>query len=363
MRRLLLLVILALAAWLPALPAFAGPDPAKLAAASESFEAGARAFSANRFEEAAAHFEAADAAAPSAKALRLAIKSRKNAGNAARAASLAALAIERYPNDEETKKLAKETLDELAGRLHRVAIACSSPCLLAAGNKIVHGQAASQWTIYLDPGKQTIGASFEGKSAAADQTVTATAGGFSTVRFAEPHKVTSGGPPGDPPKGNGDPNPRPTPIPDQPEQKTWRIHPAFFITGLVVTAGLGGATIWSGVDTIKNPGADAVREQCAGQGEECQLYKDGQAKELRTNALIGATAGAGVVTVVLAIVTNWGGKPKPQESPKPDALTFDAPRLWVEVDGAKASPGSVGPERESAARSTVGFHLELGGRF
>lgn len=361
MRRLLLLVILALVASLPAANAYAGPDPAKLAAASESFEAGARAFSANRFEEAAAHFEAADAAAPSAKALRLAIKSRKNAGNAARAASLAALALDRYPNDDETKKLAKETLDELAGRLHRVGIACSSPCLLAAGNKIVHGQAASQWTIYLDPGKQTIGASFEGKTAAADQTVTATAGGFSTIRFSEPHKVTTGGPPIEPPKGDQGPRPEPPPG-DKPEQKTWRIHPAFFITGLIVTAGLGGATIWSGVDTIKNPGADAVREQCAGQGEDCQLYKDGQAKEVRTNAMIGATAGVGAITVVLAIVTNWAGKPK-SEPPKADAVTFDVPRLWVEVDGAKGSLGSVGPDRESAAGSSVGFHLELGGRF
>ena len=73
----------------------------------------------------------------------------------------------------------------------------------------------------------------------------------------------------------------------------------------------GGTTIWSGIDTINNPGADAVREECAGQGEECELYQEGQSKELRTNALIGATAGVAAVTLVLAIVTDWDGDPDP----------------------------------------------------
>ncbi|HTJ84803.1 MAG TPA: hypothetical protein VL400_23955, partial [Polyangiaceae bacterium] len=54
-------------------------DPAKLKAAAESFEAGARAYKDKKYEEAAAHFEAADDAVPSAKALRLAIRARDEA--------------------------------------------------------------------------------------------------------------------------------------------------------------------------------------------------------------------------------------------------------------------------------------------
>lgn len=343
---------------------FAGPDPAKLKAASESFEAGARAFGANRFEEAAQHFEAADAAAPSAKALRLAIKARKNAGQNARAASLAALALDRYGNDDETKKLAKETLDEVAPKLHKVEVSCASLCLLATGNKIVHGEAAPRWTLYLDPGKTTIGASFLGKIAAPDQTVNAVAGGSSKIRFVPPHDaVGTGGAGGEAPaggsggaggatggggEGGGGAPPIVEPDPEEPKSD-WRIHPAFFFVGLGVTAGLGGAAIWSGIDTINNPGVDAVRAECQGQGEDCPLYQEGQKKEVRTNALIGATAGVAVVTVILGAVGKWSGDGAKEDEAESTAVTFDVPRLWVDVGSANERKTSV--------------HLELGGRF
>jgi hypothetical protein len=356
---------------LPTVEAEAGPDPAKLKAASESFEAGAKAFQASRFDEAAAFFEAADAAAPSSKALRLAIQSRKSAGQHARAASLAALALERYPDDDKTKKVADETLAELSGKLHRVGVSCVSPCLLSAADKIVHGEAATRWTLYLDPGKARVGASFLGNLTAKDQTVDATAGGSSTLRFAPPTESAggggaggglatggggaggggvsgsggSGGEGGSSSEGGGGEGGG-----DAPAKSDWRIHPAFFFVGLGVTAGVGGATIWSGIDTINDPGTDRVRVECAGQGEACQLYQDAQAKEVRTNALIGATAGAAAVTMVLGIVSKWSsGEPEAEKT----AIQLDAPRLWVDVGDAKG---------EEAQRG-VGVHLELGGRF
>lgn len=359
--------------------AFAGPDPAKLKAASESFDAGARAFSANRFDEAGDHFEAADAAAPSARVLQLAIKSRRKSNQLARAATLAALALERYGSDKETKKLADETIAELAGKLHRVGVSCVSPCLLAAGSKIVHGEAATRWTVYLTPGKTTIGASFVGNLTAKDQPISATAGGTSTLRFAPPRDGSSGGAEpgggGSAGTGGGDQG-----GPSQggegaagggtgeggasdgglgeggsgdgsggEAKSDWRIHPAFFFVGLGITAGLGGATIWSGIDTINEPGTDRVRQECAGQGETCPLYQEALDKELRTNVLIGATAGAAAVTLVLGIVGKWSSDE--EEAPvTPDTVAFDLPRLWVDVDGAKGT-------------ETVGVHLQLGGRF
>lgn len=349
-------------------PVWAGPDPAKVKAASESFAAGARAFEASRWSEAAAHFEAADAAAPNAKALDLAIKSRKNAGQIAAAATLSSLALERYPDDVETRKTARSTLDEFSLKLHRLMVSCSTACLLVAGEKIVHGEPATRWTVYLDPGKVTIGASFTNKVTATDQTVTATAGGSSVMRFAPAHDVGTGGAAqggagqggagqGGAAAGGDQGGAGEGGSSEQPPEttSTWRIHPAFFFVGLAVTAGLGGTTIWSGVDTLNDPGTDRVREECAGQGEECQLYKDAQAKELRTNALIGATAGAAAITLVLGIVGNWGGDgDKPAEAPTKDsaarqrAVTFDPPRLWVDYGDAKGK---------------TGVHLGVGGRF
>lgn len=367
----------------------AGPDPAKLKAASESFEAGAKAYSDKRYEEAAGYFEAADSAAPSAKALRLAIKARTNANQPSRAATLAALALERYPDDAETKTLANQTLEPLVGKLHRADISCVSPCLLAVGSRIIHGDAATRWTVYVDPGKTTVGASFLGKITAKDQSISATAGGQSTIRFAPPTDsgATGGGGVGGASAGGGGQGGASTggastggaseggaatggsseggagaggaePGPGDTADKNWRIHPAFFFVGLAVTAGAGATTIWSGIDTINDPGTDKVRAECAGQGEDCQLYQDAQAKEVRTNALIGATAGAAAITLVLGVVSDWTfGKAKAdstEEPTDPAKVTFEPPRLWVDVGGANSRTGG----SEDAV-----VHLQVEGRF
>src|ERR1700735_3870523 len=94
--------------WLAAAPPFAAgdgkPDATHLQKAAEAFDAGVTAYKAHDYEGAAAHFEAADAAVASAKALRQAITAGAEAGQGARAATLAALAIVRYPGDDATEK-------------------------------------------------------------------------------------------------------------------------------------------------------------------------------------------------------------------------------------------------------------------
>ncbi|HTJ81761.1 MAG TPA: hypothetical protein VL400_08545, partial [Polyangiaceae bacterium] len=313
---------------------------------------------------------------PSSKALRLAIKARDEAGQASRAATLAALALDRYPDDGETKQLAEDAIAKLGKGLYRVEVSCASPCLLASGSHIVHGEAATRRVVYVDPGSTTLGASFVGNITAPEQTLSATAGGSTSIRFAPakdggvgasgaggagaggasaggasaggassgggptegPGDAGDGGDMADAPKGDGD----------------WRISPVPFFIGLAVTAGLGGTTIWSGVDTLNNPGTDAVKKACAGKGEDCPLYQDGQANELRTNILIGATAGAAAVTVIFAIVADWDGDPEPADKAGEDntAVRLSPPRLWVSAGGANS-----GPDQGS------GFGATLEGRF
>lgn len=354
--------------------AWAGPDPAKLKAASESFALGAAAYDAGKFAEAAPHFEAADASAPSPKALRLAIRSREQAGQLARAATLAALALDRHTDDADLSKVAKAAIEAAQPKTYKVAVSCASPCLLAAGEKIVHGEARTRWTLFLDPGPSTIGASFLGNVAATDQKVVAVAGKSTSIRFEPPvDKPPTDKPPVDKPPVDKPPPPSDEPPVDEPPvggdepppaegRGNWRIHPAGFIVGLVVTAGLGGTTIWSGIDTVNNPGEDRIREECAGLGETCPLYEEAQSKELRTNALIGATAGAAAITVVLAIVTNWGGSEESAEAEekKSDSVSFSVPRFWLDVQNSGSSD-AVAADASAAPR--VNVMLELGGRF
>ena len=332
-------------AWAPS--ALAQPDAGKLRVASQEFEAGARAFKAKDYELAAGHFEAADAAAPSAKSLRLAIRARSEAGQASRASTLAALALDRHPGDAEIVKLARETLEKFASSLHKASVSCASPCVLAIGTRTVHGEATTRWTIYLDPGSTTVSASFFG-GGGARSSVEAVAAGATEVRL-EP----GGGdapPPGEEPKPKPKPKPDPVDTPpdiptdppaEQPDGGGSGLHPAFFIGGLVATAAAGGVLIWSGIDTRENPGPDAVRAACAGRGEDCPEYQDGLAKETRTNVLIGVTAGLGAVTLLFAILTDWGGSPEPEKT-ESAASPWRAPRPTVSFGDRGATFGATG---------------------
>ncbi len=297
------------------------PDAAKVRLAGEEYDAGALAYKNKEFEVAASHFEAADAAVPSAKVLRFAIRARSEAGQGSRAATLAALALARHGDDPETVKLARETLEKTEPLLHKVSVSCAPPCVLAVGTRAVPGEATTRWTVYLDPGKASISASFFGNTSA-QKDIDAKAGGASDIRLepAEAGNPAAAAPPpatsGDKPAVDAPAEPPDGPAPDAAAADTGSgLPPIVFIGGLVATAALGGVTIWSGVDTKNNPGPDAVRSACAGQGTSCPEYQDGLAKETRTNVLLGATAGVAVITGVVGLfLTNWGGKPTPPSS-------------------------------------------------
>ncbi len=290
----------------------AQPDAAQVQRAAEAFDQGSRAFQAGRYELAASQFEAADAAVPSARAIRMAIRARSQAGHDARAATLAIYAKQRYPDDEATVSLADETLEPLAAKLHKLEVTCSSACLLAVGTRVVPGKPTTERVVFVQPGTVTVSASFVKDNKSAKQQITATAGGSDSL-FLEP--ATAPPPPVDPPPvptstaaatATACATGAPVTPPEEEESSGW--SPAVFATFLVATVGMGAVTIWSGVDTINDPGKDAVREQCAGLGTECPLYQDGRAKQTRTNVLIGVTAGVGALAVVIgAFLTDWGG--------------------------------------------------------
>jgi hypothetical protein len=319
----------ALAVFTAVLPAAAddAPDAAKVKRAGDEFDLGVAAFKAKNYDEAAQHFEAADENVQGAKTLRLAIRARSEAGHASRAATLAAQALERYPDDAEMTKLGKETIDKVQSSLHKVKVSCASPCVLAIGSRAVHGVMSTRWVLYLDPGKTSISASFVGNTSAKPRSVEAVAGGSSELRFEPP----------EPPKktpvvptttSSHDIPPDITSAPTasaSPDQPAKGIHPAFFGVGLGLTAAAGGVLAWSGVDTLQNPGPDKVRQVCAGKGPDCPEYKLGLENQLRTNILIGGTAGLGAVTVLLAIFTRWssGKTEEAKTAVLPSAMILD----------------------------------------
>ncbi|MCA9597624.1 MAG: hypothetical protein KC776_30135 [Myxococcales bacterium] len=301
-------------------PAFAdAPSAEDIKAAADEFDQGKRSFRDKEWVAAAEHFEAADRHAPSAVVLELAMRAREKAGQLDRAAVLAALILDLYPKETDKAKAAGKILDRADKQLQRVRVRCDQPCDLVVGTKLVHGQASSARTLFLEPGEHTVRAGWSGGRSQSEK-LTAKKGGKSELSFTAPAEPEN--PPTVAPETPTPTSPTPTTAPAPPTHDTpppepgSGMSPAVFFVGAGLTAVAGGVTIWSGIDTQNNPGKDKVREDCAGLGTDCPTYQDGLDKQRRTNVLIGVTAGLGVVTGVIgAFFTDWsGGDSAPKKS-------------------------------------------------
>jgi hypothetical protein len=277
-----------------ALAADKPPSAERIKSAAAEYDAGRRAFTDGKFEDAAIHFENAYHDAPNAQTLRNAIRARKQAGQLARAATLAIVAQQTYADDEPTQQMVKETLAEASPKLFKLMISCDTDCGVAADGRAVSLEDAKHFTVFLQPGPHSVVVSWPGdRSKSLD--IKAKEGQALEQSFvAPPMPVVTN------PNTGG----TTTTTPEAPPANK-PFGPAVFITLLSLTAVSGGVLIWSGIDTINNPGVDAVRQGCVGQGQTCQLYQDGLAAQTRTNVLIGVTGGLGLLTFVSVFLTQW----------------------------------------------------------
>ncbi len=302
---------LALALVATPLSARAEGDPAKLQAAAEEFDEGTKAFKRKDYEEAAAHFEAADRYAPSPAALGNAIRARRSAKQHARAATLSQLALTRHPDEKGLADLARGIVAAHEKQLQRVDVSCKPACALVLDGKVASGEVTS-FVIFLDPGSHNLAA---GWSADRSRTVRleASKGGVDKVDLEAPPEPPK--PAEAPAEPRVEPTAAPPPPPPPPPAPTKPLDPWVTYAGAGATAVLLGASIWSGLDTKSSPGTQKVRDACGNRRPDCDsLYDQGKSKELRTNVLFGVTALVGVATGVAAAgFTNWSAPPPPSQ--------------------------------------------------
>jgi hypothetical protein len=277
-----------------------GPTPAQVRVAAEAFDLGRQSYKDGRYAEAAEQFERADSNAPSSTALELAIRSRDKAGDLDRAGTLASLALLLYPDDENIGKIAPDVVSRAGASAFELTVTCAQPCEIADGQQIVHGNAARQRTLFLSPGHHSLRAGYAGGKTET-RSVDAVAGGSGSLDFngpeAEPEVAAA------PPL---EPNDEPAPPPEE-APKSKGLPPTVVWIGAGATAVAGGVTIWSGLDTLNNPGADKVKAECAQGDTNCALYKEGRSKQTRTNVLLGVTGGLALATgLIAAIAVDWG---------------------------------------------------------
>ncbi len=322
--------------------------------AADRFDAGRVAFKAGNFAEAAEYFEAADAKAPSGPALMLAMRSRFEAGQIARAATLAVLAKQSYPNDTEIAQLAQTVLERADTEAGRADVSCAPACDLLLDGKIVHGHAAANRVVYADAGSHSLRASW-GEKGNLTKEFQVEAGGqieleFEAEREPDPEPAETESLYDD---ESGAPAPLLDEPPDQTPSKGW--SPTVFWVGVGLTAVAGIATTYSGIDTLKNPGEDAIRRECVNQGTDCPLYQDAKDKELRTNILAGVTAAFAVGTLIVGtLATDWNSGSK---SAPASALTLPGRVSVTPIVGFAPSVGrgsSASPSRGMAWEAIVG---------
>ena len=323
----------------------AAPSAEARAAAAAAYQQGVRAFEAGDFGAAAEFFETADRTAPAAQAAIFAIRAHRGAGDlvhTARAATIALRLLSRYPTETRVTGYAYRVIDEVGAMLGRLQVRCQG-CDLAVDMQ------ASEHELFVAPGRHTLAAAWGTRTAQRELDVPANqttnvelSPPLTTLNPAEPAPVRPPNPalvpasnvtvrPTAPPVTTPDTAPRAT-GPDGYDPSDWPpprrsgLSPGVFVTGVVITLGLGGALTWSALNTLE--GRDAYVQNPTQEGLD-----DGRARELRTNILIGATAGMGAITLLVgAAFTRWG-------SDRPRTLSVSPALLGPSARQAGSAPG------------------------
>jgi len=279
------------------------PSVADRQAAGQAYDRATAAYTGRDYGRAATLFETAYRLAPAPAALVQAVRAHERAGNALRAASLALQLQGNYASDERAQTQARETLATAGANYARIDVTCSSSCTLE-----LDGALQGHRSFFIEPGtSHTLRATFE--TGSVDQPVTGAAGQRNAVTLNAPPPVEGA----ETTSEDGST----TPAVDQ-----GGVSPALFITGLVLTVGSGAVLAWSGVDTLD--GVPAYRNTPTPAG-----LADGQSRELRTNVLIGVTAGLAVTTLILALVTDWDGTPSSSDDTNVSASIALTPDLFA----------------------------------
>ncbi len=291
-------IALATPAALAQVPAPAAPA-GDVGAAAAAFQQGQRAQLAQDFSRAADFFELADQAAPSAAALRSAIRSHQAAGHAARAATLALVAEARDAADAQSAQLAHAVLAELGPRLARVHLTCTPDCAVSVDQHAVRDGIAGALAFFVDAGTHTLASRWPGRGERT-RTLEAVAGQSVELALEAPPPVVVAPTPA-PVIVVAPPVTRPMTDPHVDAHPRRPLSPVVFWVGLGATVATGAVLVWSGLDTL------SARDTYVATPTET-LYRSGVSSELRTNVLVGTAAAVGAATVLIgALFTDWSG--------------------------------------------------------
>lgn len=263
----------------------ASPSAETLQSAANAFDHGTAAMVAGRYVEAAELFETAYHLVPRSPSLIQAMRAHGRAGNHVRACTLAVLVQSRYANDAAAMTASNNVLRAYQNRVARIDVVCEA-CSVQVDGALQEGTSF----FVLPSVSHRIVAHFP-NGASAEALVNEAAHATRELQLAAPVVPTA------------------TPVPQSANASATSsaatptessgLSPLYFYVAAGATVVSGGLLIWSGVDT--NAG---VADYEAHPTQDA--LNAGQAKEARTNVLIGTTAVLAAATLTLALFTNFG---------------------------------------------------------
>lgn len=273
-------------------------SPAERQAAAEAaYDRGTRAYRGGDYAQAAQWWETANELAPAAAAALQAVRAHQRAGNFLRAGTLVSFVTETYGEDQVPARF-QTPLGRARAEGCEVRIICEE-CEVE-----VDGEREIFRTLFVSANvEHTVVASFE--EGDAEQRVSGAPGESIDVDLAPPEPEPA---PVVAPLPVVAPPPVAEPVPEQ----SSGISPAFFWTGLGLTAAVGGVAIWSWMDTL-----DAASDYEMDPTQE--KLDAGRDLELRTTILVVATGVLGAATLTTLFFTDWSG----DESPSEDSASLD----------------------------------------
>ncbi len=289
-------LLVALTCALTAPLALAAPsEPEDRQAAAREFAEAQRAFGAGDFKLAAEQFEAAYKHKPHHSSLWNAARARQRMGDTARAANLYARYLREAPPNARDRNTAISSLQKLTPKLGQLEITS-----VGLEDVKVDKELTLDRNTYVNPGAHVVEARVAGQDRVVTQSANVDAGQTQSIALVAPSDKGTAG---------TTPTPTPTPVPTPPpvrdrdqegEKKSrggW--SPAVVGVGVGLTAVAGTVAVIFGLDV--------VNQKAAFDKDPTQSNLDtGKSKQLRTNIMLGVTAGLGVLTGVAAIwLVDW----------------------------------------------------------
>lgn len=262
--------------------AFAAPSADDAKKAQDAFTRATKEFQSGDYRAAARDFEEAYRLKPHHDPLWNAARSWQRAGEGVRAANLYAKYLHEAPAGTKDRDTATAALGELAGKLGKILAHASGPTDLQ-----IDGAPSEPDGVYVAPGEHVVSGTYEGKPVR--KSVTLAAGQTLSVTLE---------PPPPPPVVVAPP-------PPSPEPAGFHLPWVVVAAGGVLTLAAGGVTVWSGLDSRAR--RDEFRAHYDDGTASQDELDEGKATQLRTNVMIGVTAGLAALTGVAALFVDWRG--------------------------------------------------------